>query len=314
MKLLNPNSFHPASLWFLGFGLAAAASLSRNLGFLTCLIVLCVVLLALSPKELGAAVSLRVYLLLASAVVLSRIVFRIIFNTASNSNDAILELPRLSIQFWFGQELQILGAVSAQALVIATVDGLRLAAIILGIAVAASLANPRKLLKSTPAALYEIGTAVSMAINLAPQIIKSLNRVRAAKKLRGRSNGIGVMASIVMPVLEDAMESTMALSVSMESRGFGSSINSKARLLNGLLTLASALTAGVGAYLVITSGAQNYSWLLISLLLAIVALVISNSSNSKTRLVRNKFSALDLIPAILSVAAPVLSLSLGAAL
>ncbi len=314
MKLLNPNSFHPASLWFFGLGLAAAASLSRNLGFLTCLIALCVVLLALSPKELGAAVSLRVYLLLAAAVVLSRIVFRIIFNTTYSANDTILDLPKLSIQFWFGQELQILGAVSAQALVSAMVEGLRLAAIILGIAVAASLANPRKLLKSTPAALYEIGTAVSMAINLAPQIIKSLNRVRAAKKLRGRSNGIGAMASIVIPVLEDAIESTIALSVSMESRGFGSSINSSARLLSGLLSISSALAAGIGAYLVITSGAQNYAWLLIALLLAIASLAITNSSNSKTRLVRNKFSALDLIPAVLSVVAPVLSLSLGAAL
>ena len=84
-----------------------------------------------------------------------------------------------------------------------------------------SLANPRKLLKSTPGALYEIATAISIAINLAPQLIASLGRVRRARSLRGQSKGIKAITGIVIPVLEDTIDQSMGLAASMSSRGFG---------------------------------------------------------------------------------------------
>ena len=48
-----------------------------------------------------------------------------------------------------------------------------------------SLANPKRLLRSMPAALYEVGTALVVAITILPQLADSLRRVRAAQRLRG---------------------------------------------------------------------------------------------------------------------------------
>jgi energy-coupling factor transport system permease protein len=150
-----------------------------------------------------------------------RVLFRIIFNLGSSTKDALFILPSIDIDFGFGNALKLFGPISQEAFTLALADGFRLAAIILAVGMANSLANPRKLLKSTPGALYEIATAISIAINLAPQLIASLGRVRRARSLRGQSKGIKAITGIVIPVLEDTIDQSMGLAASMSSRGFG---------------------------------------------------------------------------------------------
>ena len=70
-----------------------------------------------------------------------------------------------------------------------------------------SLANPKRLLRSMPAALYEVGTALVVAITILPQLADSLRRVRAAQRLRGGdTRRVGGLRRLVVPVLEDALE------------------------------------------------------------------------------------------------------------
>jgi energy-coupling factor transport system permease protein len=59
-----------------------------------------------------------------------------------------------------------LGPVTLQNLAAGAVDGMRLAAIILAVALATILANPRKLLKSLPGALFEVASAISVAFRI----------------------------------------------------------------------------------------------------------------------------------------------------
>ena len=65
-------------------------------------------------------------------------------------------------------------------------EGMRLATILICVGAANSLANPKRLLKSMPPALYEIGTAIVVAVALLPQLADSLRRVRAARQLAWR--------------------------------------------------------------------------------------------------------------------------------
>ena len=60
-----------------------------------------------------------------------------------------------------------------------------------------------------------------MAINLAPQLIESLSRVRRARGLRGKSKRTSRLAGIVIPVLEDTLDRSLLLAASMDARGFG---------------------------------------------------------------------------------------------
>ncbi len=85
-----------------------------------------------------------------------------------------------------------------------------------------ALANPKRLLKAVPGALYEVGTAVTVALTVAPQLVESVQRVRRARRLRaGRTRGPRAVKGIVVPVLEDAMDRSLRLAAAMDSRGYG---------------------------------------------------------------------------------------------
>ena len=84
------------------------------------------------------------------------------------------------------------------------------------------LANPKRLLRSMPPALYEIGTALVVAVTVLPQLADSVRRVRAAQRLRGGEAGrVRRLRRLLVPVLEDALERSLALAAGMDTRGYG---------------------------------------------------------------------------------------------
>jgi energy-coupling factor transport system permease protein len=246
------------------------------------------------------------------AILVIRIAFRVVFNSSSSENLAFA-LPELNVSLGFGPPVQLFGAVSWHTLEAATMDGLRLAAIVLSIALANTLANPRKLLKSTPAALYEVATAISVAINLAPQLIESLQRVRKARRLRGKSPRIGALAGTVIPVLEDTLERSLSLAASMDARGFGrrGSLGKGASASIRVVSLVALVLFAVGSYLLLTNPSLTVTALIL-FSLAVVAVVyvvsISSSKNVRTRYQKQKQTFADYSLWILSALVVAVSL------
>ncbi|MTA59268.1 MAG: hypothetical protein F2550_02920 [Actinobacteria bacterium] len=238
---------------------------------------------------------MKLYLLVAVVIAISRIIFRMIFNPGTNAGNVLIYFPKLELDLGFGSVIGILGNFTTTALTQSLNEGLRLSAIVLGIGFAAGMANPRQLLKSTPAALYEISTAVSMALNLAPQLIKSSERVRLARKLRGRSNSLGTMAGVVIPVLEDSIDASLELAASMDARGFGRVISKKLSLLVSTMILMAITLAGIGSYLLVAVDSSQIYFLVIAVLLSLGALIVGSLNNAKTQLIRNRFGRYDLV-------------------
>ena len=253
--LVSADKTHPGAWWLAGISLALFASLSANPIVLIGICFVAMLTVRVCRDESPWGRSIRFYLILGLVVVLLRVIFRVVFNLADASADVFISLPSISIDLGFGNSLHLLGAVSSLSMKAALVDGLRLAAIILAIGMANSLANPRKLLRATPGALYEIATAISIAINLAPQLIVSLNRVRRSRGLRGHSKGIRAIPGIVIPVLEDTIEQSMQLAASMSARGFGR---------RGNRTTKNVLAARVTTFLALTFIVAGVAMLLIS--------------------------------------------------
>jgi energy-coupling factor transport system permease protein len=250
VHLLSANKTNPLSWWLAGISLAVTASLTSNVVVLIAICVGSLLTIRVCRDDSPWAQSIGFYIKLAAIVVALRVLFRIIFNLGTSTKDAFLLLPSIDLNLGFGNSLRLFGPISQEAFNFALVDGFRLAAIILAIGMANSLANPRKLLKSTPGALYEIATAISIAINLAPQLIASLGRVRRARSLRGQSKGIKAMAGIVIPVLEDTIDQSMGLAASMSARGFGRKGNR-----TYLQTIGARLLAFAAICLIITGSA-----------------------------------------------------------
>lgn len=297
---MNPkrlsNSLHPVTWWALALIAVAIAVISHSLSPL--LIIGGASLTSVVVLERDWAKSIKLYVTLAAVVFVTRLVFRVLFNFASANQDIALQLPLIEIDLGFGQPVHLLGPLSYSAINGALVDGLRLAVIILAIGVASVLAQPSQLLKYTPAAVYEIATAVTIAINLAPQLSTSIQRVKRAVALRGRSDGLGMMRSLIIPVLEDAIENSMHLAASMATRGFGRTGQNSIATSRWLraFTLAAVGFTIIATYLILTLGLFNGASvvaLILSLVSSVLALRISAGQKIRTTLNRKKLGALD---------------------
>jgi energy-coupling factor transport system permease protein len=205
----------------------------------------------------------RGYLLLGLCAVGVRLVFRALLG-GGDGTTVLLRLPELPLPSGVG--FRIGGAVTLEGLVAAAVDGLRLAVLLACIGAANVLADPRRLLRSVPAALHEIGVAVTVALTVAPQLIESGQRVRRAQRLRG-ATGAGrrrhrvahVLRRVAVPVLADALERSLSLAASMDGRGYGRvahATRGRSRLAAGC-TLAGLCGLAVGTYGVLDASAPR---------------------------------------------------------
>lgn len=299
---LRASRFHAGTWWLLGISLAICSGIAEN--SLTLLIIQSfAILVILGARESAPwSRSLRFYLTTALLVVAIRVAFRILFNFDADTNIA-LELPTIHLSFGPLGAVDLLGRVSYTALNSAVRDGLRMSAIILSIGLANSLANPRRLLKSTPSALNEVATAFAIAINLAPQLIASSKRVNQSQRLRNLGSKTGV-TGLIVPIFEDALERSMALAASMDARGFGrlGNLSTGLRLTSRLASFVGAVGFAVGAYLLLTSDVTWATLLLFAIGIGgfATSLRIAGIASVKTRYVSQRWASRDWL---LSIAA-----------
>ncbi|MFI0943961.1 CbiQ family ECF transporter T component [Streptomyces sp. NPDC021020] len=246
-----PRTLHPGAWWLWGLGLATAASRTTNPLLLG--LVLAVLALVVSERRTDApwARGFRYYLLLALAVIAIRVVFRCVFASGITPTDHILfRLPHIPTPDWYAG-IQLGGPVSLEATLSAAIDGLRLACLLCCIGAANTLANPKRALRVLPGALYELGVAVTVSMSVAPQLVESVQRVTRARRLRAdRAKGLRALRSILIPVLEDALERSLYLAAAMDSRGYGRSgtATRRARRATAALMLAGMLGLCTGVY------------------------------------------------------------------
>ena len=305
VHFLSARKTNPLTWWLAGISLAVVASLSSNVFVLLAICAGSLLTIKLCRDDSPWAQSIGFYIKLAAIVIALRVSFRIIFNLGSSTKDAFLLLPSIDLNLGFGSTLKLFGPISYEAFNLALVDGFRLAAIILAIGMANSLANPRKLLKSTPGALYEIATAISIAINLAPQLIASLGRVRRARSLRGQSKGIKAITGIVIPVLEDTIDQSMGLAASMSARGFGRKGNRSNFQVIGarLLAFAAICLIITGSALLLFSPDQQSVHLVVialGLLAAAISVKLSSARATITRYRKEPWRIGDLVILLIS--------------
>ncbi len=178
-----PRDLHPVAWWLWAVGLAVAASLSTNPLTLLLIIAIAVVVVMARRPDHPWARAFRIYLWMAVAIVVIRVAFRLVFS-GPVTGVVLVPLPEVPLPDW-AAGVRLLGPVTRESLLAGLYDGLRLAAIIVSVGAANALANPKRLLKSLPPALHEIGTALVVAVTIVPQLADSVRRVRAAQRLRG---------------------------------------------------------------------------------------------------------------------------------
>ena len=299
-NFLSASKTHPVSWWLLAISFVLSCSLTKELLVIASLLVISQVLVIIFHESPNWKKPVGFYLRLGAAILIIRVIFRIIFNLESDPVNPILNFPSIVIKISDSASLTLLGPISSLSLQAAFIDGLRLAAIVLSVGMANTLANPRRLLKSTPGALYEIATAISISVNLAPQLITSISRVRKARSLRGQSKGVKALPGIVIPVLEDTLDQSMSLAASMSARGFGRKGKQSAFALNsirlsGLLAI-TCICLGVFCLLVTpATKVLDLSLILLGLFGAFLYLKMSSLGALKTKYRKQSLQAGDYV-------------------
>lgn len=288
MRTRLARDLHPIAWWVWAVGLATAATLTTNPFLLLLLVAVAAVVVQARRSDHPWARSFRLYVWLGVAIVVIRVVFRIVFGGVDGGL-VLLDLPTVPLPEWVAG-VRLFGPLTLESLLAGLYDGLRLATIVICIGAANSLANPKRLLMSVPPALYEIGTALVVAVTVFPQLADSARRVRAAQALRGGADDrVGRLRRFLVPVLEDALERSLALAAGMDTRGYGraGTATRAERRLNGALLLGALCGIGVGTYAVLDSTAPR--WLATPMLIVGVAVAGVGLVSSGRRVQRSRY-------------------------
>jgi energy-coupling factor transport system permease protein len=309
-----PRLLHPAAWWVWGVGLAVAASRTTN-PFLLLLVVAVVAWVVLERRELGSTNALATFLVIGLLAIGLRIAMVSLLGGGVTGRVVIFRLPQVPLPEWTSG-VRIGGPVTLEGILFAVYQGLQLAAILACLGAVNALASPRRLLRYVPATLYEIGTAVVVALTFAPQLVEDAQRVRLGRRLRGHaSRNPAELGRVAVPVLVGALERSLDLAASMESRGYGRAVHRTVRStrLAGVLTLVGVGGVAIGLYGVLDGTSPlvlGVPTLLLGVACATAALLVGARRDPRTHYRRDRWglpewlvSSAGIVPAVVLIVA-----------
>jgi energy-coupling factor transport system permease protein len=290
-----PRDLHPGAWWLWALALATVASRTTNPLLLALVLAGTSYVVVRRRGDAPWARGFRYYLIIAVVVVAIRVIFRVFLGGAGGSH-LLVTLPSVHLPSAAG--LTLGGPVTAESVLAAAYDGLRLATMLVCLGAANALANPKRLLRLLPGALYEVGVAVVVALSVAPQLIESVLRVRRARLLRGgATKGRRAISGVLLPVLEDALDRSLMLAAAMDSRGYGRRAPSRpgVRARSGTLVIAGLIGICVGLYGLLGSDAASRRIGVVGFgcgaVLAIIGMVVGGRAVQRTRYRPDPWSA-----------------------
>jgi len=279
---------HPGAWWLWATGLAAAASRTTNPLLLGLVLAVAGYVVAARRTNAPWSRAYAFYLRMGIVVVAIRVVFAALFG-APVPGHVLFTLPEVELPDW-AAGVRLGGPVTVEGVAGAVYAGLQLATMLACVGAANALANPRRMLRAVPGALYEVGVAVVVALSFTPQLIEGVTRVRAARRLRGRRhNGIRGLRGVAMPVLEGSLERSLELAAAMDARGFGRTTTAAPgadATRSGAVTLVGLLGVCAGLYGLLDAGSPGLLGLPVLALgagVAAVGLHLGGRRSARTR-------------------------------
>ena len=282
-----PRWTHPVAWWAWALGLVACVSRTTNPILLALIVAVAGWVVARRRPEAPWANSFTLFCRLGVVVIAIRVVVAIILGGGLGDH-VLFTLPSIQLPDWVAG-ITLGGPVTAEALLSALYEGAVIAAILACIGAANSLASPARLLATVPAALYEVGVSIVVALSFAPQLVADVSRVQTARRLRGRPHrGVRALAGSAMPVFEGALERAVDLAAAMDSRGYGRTRPMKPRdqFIARALVVMSLIALSIGVYALVDGVDGSWmSWLFVAIgiICAVVGLRIAGRRSIRTR-------------------------------
>ena len=252
------RAVHPGAWWLWAGGLAAVAMRTTNVVLLALLLAVVAYVVAARRSSAPWSRSFSSFLKLGLVVVALRMLLTVLFG-ARLPGTVVFTIPTVELPAWMAG-VHLGGEVTVPMLVQAFAAGFRLAVLLAVFGALNSLCSPYRMLRSLPAVLYEAGVAVTVALAFAPQAVTSLGRLRDTRRLRGRpTRGLHAVRGLALPVLEGALDRSVALAASMDARGYGrrGDASARSRAVAAVATAVGLLAVCVGLYAVLDAGAPR---------------------------------------------------------
>ena len=277
--MFNQRSLHPFAWWCWGICLAIATSRTGNFWSIAIIITAAMTVTYLRKSTDPWAQALTIGIKVASVALILRMAIAIIFSVPGQGK-VLFTLPRIRLPEWLAGII-LGGEVTQARLQFVLLESLTIFALVISIAAASSLANPKQTLRALPGILHEAGVALVIATTLIPHFATSIKRIKNARALRGDTSRFAFKKTLV-PLFEETLERALILAESMESRGYGYKGKSKLSNLPTWLLFAGLLALLFSVIQLVTGSNYRLSLLSAALLLGL-GLVIGNSQNSRSR-------------------------------
>jgi energy-coupling factor transport system permease protein len=249
------RTVHPLAWWAWAVGMAAGVLRSTNIA--VSLLAICVAGLVVSARAPDSpwVRAFSFALRLGVVVVVVRVGIQVVFAPRTPGHE-LFTTPSVTLPAWMAG-VSVGGPVTAESVLSAVGQGLRLAAVLCCFGAANSLTSPSRTVRALPAALYAAGVAVSVAVAVAPQAVISARRRIEGRRIRGlRVVGIGSSVAVLTAVLADSLGRAIAQAASMEVRGFGHVSGDAPGYGWALAVAGGAIGMCVGSYLML-AGSQT---------------------------------------------------------
>ena len=301
-----PRAVHPGAWWLWGLGLMVAASRTTHPIALALLAMAAAIVVHERRTAAPWARAFHWALRLSVILIAVRTLFQVAVAPALGTS-VIVTLPSAPLPDWV-LGLRLGGQVTRESLIVGVTEGMRLAVIVLATAAATSLASPTRLLRALPAALYEVAVAAVVALTFLPTLVSDLQRVVTSRRLRGRPvAGLRAWGHIAAAVLDSALDRSLTLAATMDSRGHGRRVIGTARLTRAsqALLLAGLVGMGLGLAGLMDSAANRVVTSALAaggIVLAIVGLAVAGRTQPRTRHRRDPWHQPEWITALSGVA------------
>lgn len=266
-RTLIPRFLHPLAWWAWALGLMVGASRTTDPVLLALVIATLALVVTARRPDAPWAGAFSAALRLGVVVIAARTMLQALVGPPIGTHVALV-LPEVDLPGWMAG-VRLGGMVTWESLLIGIVEGLRLATMIACVGAANSLTAPSRLLRSVPAALYELGLSVVVALTFAPRMLDDARRVRAARRLRGHDEGrLSGLLHAIGPVLDGSLERSIQLAAAMDSRGYGrcGPMPPGERRAQALLVLSGFAGVLIGLFALFDSSAPSFlGWLLLAL-------------------------------------------------
>lgn len=217
MQKPNRIPLHPITMWGFFIALAWAVVASGSVFVALGAVGFAAILVKLRREDGPWGTSFKWALIAGLYLLLIRLITGILIGVP-RPGTALFSIPRIELPSWL-PGIRIGGVVTWERLSSSLSEGIIIATVIALFGAANSVTSPRKLLRTLPTSLYQVGVALTIATTVLPQLVASISRIRDAQFLR---NGKKVkISSIALPLLEESLSRAVHLAQSMESRGYG---------------------------------------------------------------------------------------------